>query len=217
MRPEDLAELAARLEEVYGQPRPETSRPLDELVRGILSQSTTDRQRDQAYRALRARFPTGEAVRDAGEEAVAAVIAPAGLARQKAARIVAVLHELTAPDGRVDLDDLAGLDTARAYRRLVSLPGVGPKTAACVLLFSLGRPVFPVDTHVLRLARRLGLAEKRTGPARVQEQLTAATPPGLVLSLHVNLILHGRQVCRARRPRCGACPLAGRCPTSHRS
>lgn len=210
MRPEDLAALTRRLEEVYGRPPAGTTAFPDELVRSILSQSTTDRQRDQAYAALRARYPTWETVRQAGKDAVAAVIAPAGLARQKAARIISALDELAG-------EDLACLDTAEVFERLTALPGVGPKTAACVLLFALGRPVFPVDTHVLRVARRLGLAGERTGAVVLQREVNAAVPPGAVLSLHVNLIRHGRRVCRARRPRCEICPLADRCPTSPRS
>lgn len=210
MTPEDLAELAQRLEEIYGRPPAGNAPVLDELVRSIISQSTTDRQRDEVYAALRARYPTWEAVRLAGEDAVAAVIGPAGLGRQKAARIKRALDALAG-------QDLARLGTAEAFERLVALPGVGPKTAACVLLFALDRPIFPVDTHILRVCRRLGLAGARTGATVLQREINAAVPPGAVLSLHVNLIRHGRQVCRARRPRCGSCPLAGRCPTSRHS
>jgi endonuclease-3 len=212
-----VAALAAALEAAYGRPRLEPAEPLEELVRGILSQSTTDRQRDRAYAALRDAFPSWEAVRDAGEAAVAAAIAPAGLARQRAARIVAILRELTNPSGQVDLGDLRGTSTEDVYRRLVDLPGVGPKTAACVLLFALGRPVFPVDTHVLRVARRLGLAGREVGPARLQELLAAIVPPDRILSLHLNLIRHGRLVCRARTPRCVDCLLAAGCATSRRN
>ena len=207
-----MSALAAALETAYGRPRLELTDPLAELIRGILSQSTTDGQRDRAYAALRDVFPTWEACRDAGDMAVAAAIAPAGLARQRAARIVAVLRELTGASGRVDLGDLRGLSTDSAYRRLLDLPGVGPKTAACVLLFALGRPLFPVDTHVLRLARRLGLVQPEVPPDRLQELLAAVVPPDSILSLHLNLIRHGRLVCRARKPRCGGCLLAARCP-----
>ncbi|HCC33100.1 MAG TPA: hypothetical protein DEQ28_04260 [Clostridiales bacterium] len=214
---EGMSALAAVLEAAYGRPSLEPADPLAELVRGILSQSTTDGQRDRAYTALRDAFPTWEACRDAGETALAAAIAPAGLARQRAARIIAILRELTGPPGQVDLGDLRGLSTDGAYRRLLGLPGVGPKTAACVLLFALGRPAFPVDTHVLRVARRLGLAGPKVPPARLQELLAAVVPPHLILPLHLNLIRHGRLVCRARKPRCGDCRLAAGCATSRRN
>jgi endonuclease-3 len=214
---EDISALAEALEAVYGRPDPEPTDPLAELVRGILSQSTTDGQRDRAFAALRVAFPTWETCRDAHEPAVAAAIAPAGLARQRAARIMAILRELTGASGKVDLDDLRGVSTDEAYVWLLDLPGVGPKTAACVLLFALGRPVFPVDTHVLRVVHRLGLAGRGVRPARLQEFLTAVVPPDQVLSLHLNVIRHGRQVCRARKPCCAGCSLAARCPTSRRN
>lgn len=212
-----MSALAEALEAVYGRPYFDPADPLAELVRGLLSQSTTDGQRDRAYAALRVAFPSWEACRDAGPTAIAAVIAPAGLANQRAARIGAILRELTGASGRVDLEDLRELGTDDAYRRLLDLPGVGPKTAACVLLFALERPVFPVDTHVLRVVRRLGLAGPEVSPKRVQELLTAVVPPHLMLALHLNLIRHGRQVCRARKPRCTRCLLAARCPTSRRN
>ncbi len=214
---ECMSALAKLLETAYGRPDLALTDPLAELVRSLLSQSTTDGQRDRAYAALRATFPTWEACRDAGAAAVAAVIAPAGLAGQRAARIVAILRELTGASGKVDLEDLRGLSTDDAYFWLLDLPGVGPKTAACVLLFALGRPVFPVDTHVLRVSRRLGLAGPEVRPARLQEFLAAAVPPDLVLSLHLNMIRHGRQVCRARKPHCTGCLLAAGCPTGRRN
>ncbi len=212
-----LAVLAGKLAAAYGLPSPRPAPVLDELVRGILSQATRDANRDRAYAALRASFPSWEAVRDAGAREVAVVIRPAGLANQKARRLVETLERLTRPDGTVGLELGPGTDVGEAWGRLASLPGVGPKTAACVMLFALGLPVVPVDTHVLRVARRLGLAGQRESGARLQAKLGVIVPPELCLPLHLNLLRHGRLVCRARRPRCEACCLAADCPTSRRS
>jgi endonuclease-3 len=183
---------------------------VDELVLTILSQNTSDLNRDRAYTAMRERFPTWEDVRDADPAALADVLRPGGLADQKAPRIQAVLGRVSA-GGRPDLEWLADLEPAEAIARLVDLPGVGVKTASCVLLFSFGVPVMPVDTHVHRVAGRLGLIPQGASADRAHDLVTAATPPARMLEAHLLLIRHGRTICTARRPRCGECPLLDLC------
>jgi endonuclease-3 len=184
---------------------------VDELVLTILSQNTSDLNRDRAYAVMRGRFPTWEAVRDADPAALADALRPGGLADQKAPRIQAVLRLVSA--GAVpDLEWLGELAPAEAIEWLVQLPGVGVKTASCVLLFSFGAPVMPVDTHVHRVAGRLGLIPPGTSAERAYDLLTAATPPARMLEAHLLLIRHGRAVCTARRPRCAECVLLDVCP-----
>ena len=184
---------------------------VDELVLTILSQNTSDVNRDRAYAAMRERFPTWEAVRDADPAALADALRPGGLADQKAPRIQAVLRRVSA-DGSPQLEWLGALAPADAIAWLVALPGVGVKTASCVLLFSFGAPVMPVDTHVHRVAGRLGLIPPGTSADRAHALLTAAVPPARMLEAHLLLIRHGRTVCTARRPRCGECVLLDVCP-----
>jgi endonuclease-3 len=203
-----LDRLAAR----YGPPQIHRHLPpLDELVLTILSQNTSDRNCERAYAAMRERFPAWEQVRDAPTAELERVLTPGGLAAQKAPRIQAVLRELSG-EGAPDLDRLAGLAPDDAIVRLTALPGVGPKTASCVLLFSLGVPVMPVDTHVHRVAGRLGLIPARMGAGPAHELLTRMTPPTRMLEAHLLLIRHGRATCTARRPRCGECVLLDLCP-----
>ena len=178
----------------------------------ILSQNTSDTNRDRAYAAMRARFATWSAVRDADVRELADALRPGGLAEQKAPRIGEVLRRLSAHRGEPDLGWLAGLPPAEAMARLIELPGVGVKTASCVLLFSLRVPVMPVDTHVRRVAARLGLIPSGMGAVAAHPVLTAATPPGRMLEAHLLLIRHGRTTCVARRPRCGTCVLLDLCP-----
>lgn len=206
-----------RLRDRHGPPRRRRApEPLDELVLTILSQNTSDVNADRAYAAMRARFPAWAQVRDADPAALEDVLRPGGLAAQKAPRIQAVLRELSPPGGPPALGWVAGLDPNTAIDRLTRLPGVGPKTASCVLLFSLGVPVMPVDTHVHRVAGRLGLipAGMPAGPAHAA--LTALVPAARMLEAHLLLIAHGRATCRARRPRCGECVLLDLCPTGRR-
>jgi endonuclease-3 len=185
--------------------------PVDELVLTILSQNTSDQNRDRAYAAMRERFPTWEAVRDADPAVLADVLRPGGLADQKAPRIQAVLARVS--DGAApDLEWLGDLEPDEAIAWLVDLPGVGVKTASCVLLFSFGEAVMPVDTHVHRIAGRLGLIPPGASAERAHALLTAATPPARMLEAHLLLIRHGRTICTARRPRCGECPLLDLCP-----
>ena len=201
-----------RLRTHYGPPRVHRRLPpLDELVLTILSQNTSDRNCERAYAAMRERFPTWEEVRDAPTAELERVLRPGGLAAQKAPRIQAVLQELS-QDGRPHLDWLGGLRPAEAIARLVALPGVGPKTASCVLLFSLDVPVMPVDTHVHRVAGRLGLIPAGTSADQAHALLTELVPAERMLEAHLLLIAHGRATCSARRPRCGECVLLDGCP-----
>jgi len=212
-----VMEIHHKLCNLYGDPphQPDGD-PLAALVNTILSQNTNDRNRDIAFAALRARFPTWEAVRDAPVEAVIDAIRPAGLAPTKGPNIQAALRQITAErgapsDGALSLAFLETLPLEDARQWLTKLNGVGPKTAAIVLLFALGRPAFPVDTHVHRVSRRLGLIPQNTSREKAHVLLEALVPPELYWAFHLNLIAHGRQVCHARQPACAECPLQSRC------
>jgi endonuclease III len=212
-----MVEVLDRLRAAYGPPEGHRRLPaLEELVLTILSQNTSDGNRDRAYAAMRRRFPTWEDVRDADTAALVEVLRPSGLAEQRAPRIQAVLCELSA-GGAPDLGWLEGMPAKEALAALTRLPGVGVKTASCVLLFSHGVPVMPVDTHVHRVASRLGLIPPGTSVAAAHGLLTAATPPERMLEAHLLLIQHGRRTCAARRPRCEACVLLDLCPFGGRA
>jgi endonuclease-3 len=201
-----------RLLDMYGEPewrRPLP--PLDELISTILSQNTNDRNRDRAFDALRARFPSWEAVRDAPLEAVIEAIRPAGLANQKARRIQEVLREITRLRGALELDFLQDLPLEEARSWLMQFKGVGPKTAAIVLLFSLGRPAFPVDTHIYRVSGRIGLRPAEMTVEETHAWLESLLPPETWYAAHLNLIRLGREVCQARRPQCDRCPIREFC------
>ncbi len=195
----------------YGEPQRQALDPVAELVSTILSQSTNDTLRDRAFDSLRQRFPTWELVRDAPARQIISAIHVAGLAQQKGPRIKAALRHITAERGKLDLDFLADLpiDEARAW--LMAINGVGPKTAAIVLLFALGKPAFPVDTHIHRVSARLGLIPPKTSPEKAHVILERLVPPAWYYPLHLNLITHGRQVCAARHPRCERCILQTLC------
>jgi endonuclease III len=198
-----------RLRELYGRPTQQPHRrPVEELVRTILSQNTNDTNRDVAFARLRERFPTWEAVRDAPLEEVEEAIRPGGLAPQKAPRIQGALREL---DDNLDLCWLESAPREQALEFLTSLPGVGRKTAACVLIFSFGRPEIPVDTHVYRVGGRLGLFPPTASFERAHNEMRAITDPEGAYELHINLIEHGRRVCRPQ-PRCEECALRRMCP-----
>ncbi len=186
--------------------------PLDELVLTILSQNTTDANCLRGWEGLRARFASWDALLAAPGGELEDAIRPAGLAAQKAATIRGALERLRDERGAPSLDHLDGMDDEQALAYLAGFRGVGVKTAACVLCFALGRDVIPVDTHVHRIARRLGLVPARASAARTHEILNEEVPPGLRYELHLLLIRHGREVCRARGPRCDACALAEACP-----
>jgi endonuclease-3 len=199
--------LAAYGHAVWRTPLP----PLDELVSTILSQNTNDMNRDRAFSALRRRFLSWEDVRDADPAEVVAAIRSAGLANQKGPRIQAVLREITAERGDLNLGFLRSLPPEQARAWLTKFKGVGPKTAAIVMLFSLDMPAFPVDTHIFRVTGRLGLR-----PAKITEEaahllLERLFPPETYVDAHLNLIRHGRQVCLARRPLCDRCVLRDLC------
>lgn len=215
-RRKQVARVYERLVATYGIPEwtPDGD-ALGGLVATVLSQHTSDVNSDRAYRRLRERFPTWEAVRDAPVAEVEDAIRPGGLAAVKAARIQEILRVLSARAGggspEEALADLGALPLEEALARLRALPGVGPKTAACVLLFSLGKPAFPVDTHVWRVAQRLGLIGKHTTAEAAHDELAALIPPEWRHTLHVDLIRHGRQMCYARIPACERCPLRAEC------
>ncbi len=213
-----LAERVARVYELlvqaYGIPPWEPDGDaLGGLIATVLSQHTSDVNSARAYARLVEAFPDWEAVRDAPVEQVAEAIRPGGLAGIKAERIQRILRELTQRLGgeKLTLAHLAALSESEATAYLRSLPGVGPKTAACVLLFSLGKNAFPVDTHVHRVAQRLGLVGPKASAEAAQEQLEAAVAPERRHTLHVNLIRLGREICHARNPACPQCPLRSEC------
>ena len=204
--------VEALLRKEYGVPKVAPARTLlDALVETILSQNTTDTNSSRAFRALRRRYPRWHDVLAAPVGGVVDVIRSAGLANTKAPRIQSILARLQEERGRLSLKHLAGMSQPAAMEYLLSLPGVGPKTAACTLLFGMGRDVFPVDTHIHRLCRRLGIVSKFATAEQTQDSMAALVPKGRALSLHVNLIRHGRRVCKAQRPQCGGCALAGEC------
>jgi endonuclease-3 len=207
-----VAEVHRILLEVYGEPnwRPHLD-PVSELVSTILSQNTNDVNRDVAYERLRARFPTWEQVRDADPEEVIGAIRPAGLANQKGPRIQDALRFITDTRGALELDFLADWPLEEAKAWLSSIKGVGPKTAAIVLLFSLGRPAFPVDTHVHRVTKRLGLIGQKVSREKAHDELEKLVPAKDYYAFHLNVIRHGRQVCTSRKPHCDVCPLQDLC------
>jgi len=201
-----------RLVEVYGPRILRPGRdPLDEIVLTILSQNTSDRNSGRAYRLLRAKYPTWDAVMEAPLPELYEVIKPAGLGNIKAPRIQNTLREILARRGELSLDFLEALPLEEAKRWLTSLAGIGPKTAACVLLFALGKPALPVDTHVHRVAQRLGLIGPKVGADQAHTLLEAALPPAAIYPFHVDMIQHGRLICHAQRPRCEVCPLNDLC------
>lgn len=216
--PEQARWVHETLLQVYGEPRWRNPLPpLDELVSTILSQNTNDVNRDRAFEALRRRFPTWEQVRDAPTEAVIEAIRPAGLANQKGPRIQEVLRAITAERGSLDLSFLADWNVEQARNWLLRFHGVGPKTAAIVLLFSLGKPAFPVDTHIYRVTGRLGLRPAKMTVEEAHEHLERLFPPETYYAAHLNLIRLGREICTARKPLCGRCPLREQCAFARQS
>ena len=195
----------------YGDPLRKDHDPMDTLVSAILSQNTSDTNRDRAMGRLVERFTDWEAVRDARQSDVLDAIRPAGLGPTKAPRIQEALRRIGAERGELKLDFLSDLPLDEARRWLIDLPGVGPKSAAIVLLFALNMPAFPVDTHIHRLAGRLGLLPARTGREKAHEVLEAIVPREIYYAFHINLIAHGRGVCHARKPEHVSCLLRSDC------
>ena len=222
-RPVSAAERATfrviqrRLRDTYGVHHWRRDRvrgsALDELIGTVLSQNTSDVNTTRSFRSLRERFPSWDEVRTAPTDAVIEAIRSGGLARIKAPRIQDILDQVLEQEGSLSLERLADVPTGQATAELTALPGVGPKTAACVLMFNLGRPVMPVDTHVHRVSRRIGLVEERASEratqARLEQLCGDATDE--VLTLHLNLIHHGRRTCTARTPHCERCSLTDHC------
>lgn len=206
--------IAAALEREYGRPHSSRGKPLDVLVRTILSQNTSDTNSGLAYARLRKRFRSWDEVADADVRSIEAAVRPGGLAHVKAPRIKRILRDIRCERGKLSLDFLAGMSGRQALDYLLRLKGVGLKTANVVLLFSLNRQVFPVDTHVLRVSKRLELIGAKTTADQAHAQLAALIPPTLRHAMHLNLIAHGRRVCVAPRPRCHRCALnsARLCP-----
>ncbi|MEA2156889.1 MAG: endonuclease [Solirubrobacteraceae bacterium] len=209
--PARVARIRARMAEVYGVPMaPPHGDPLAELVLTVLSQSTNDRNRDVAFLRLRERFPSWEAVRDAPNEEIEEAIRPGGISKVKSARIQAILDAIGDP---LDLSWMRAAPVRDSRQYLCALPGVGRKTAACVLLFAYGLRDVPVDTHVSRVGTRLGLLRPKAPFEELHDAMVALTPPGAELEFHVNLLRHGRRTCHSQRPACDACALARMCPS----
>jgi len=201
--------IRERLRELYGQPVNEPhGHPIAELIKTVLSQHTNDKNRDRAFAALRERFPSWEEVRDAPLPELEDAIRPGGLAQQKAPRIQAILEQLGDPP---DLDWTHDAPREESREFLLSLPGVGRKTTACVLIFTWGIPEIPVDVHVHRVGGRLGLFPEGVSLDKAHDLMLEIVPPDDAYELHVNLIRHGRAICRPK-PRCGECGLRRMCP-----
>ncbi len=216
-----LARVYEKLIATYGEPKNEPDNdPLGGLIATVLSQHTSDINSGRAYQQLVTAFPTWESARDAATDKIAEAIKCGGLATIKSVRIQDVLHTLTEQQQEQGetktlaeylYDELAKRTTEEAWRYLRKLPGVGPKTAACVLMFHLDRPAFPIDTHVWRTARRLGLIGPKVSADLAHTLFAKVTPQEWVYPLHVNLITHGRQICHAQRPTCTVCTLYNEC------
>lgn len=200
-----------RLLEAYGDPPRPRLDPVSELVSTILSQSTNDTLRDRAFDRLRARYPTWAEVRGGSVREIEKAIRVCGLSRQKAPRIKQALQHIERERGELSLDFLREMSVDEAKAWLMAIEGVGPKTASIVLLFSLNRPAFPVDTHVHRVTGRLGLIPPKASADKAHAILEELVPPVLYLPFHLNVITHGRRVCHARRPQCEVCRLKRLC------
>lgn len=212
--PQQLAGMVyKRLLDFYGEPAWRNPLPaMDELVSTILSQNTNDINRDRAFNALCRCFPTWEAVRDAPVEDVIAAIRPAGLSNQKGPRIQKVLQDISLERGTLDLSFLRDMPIEQARDWLMKYKGVGPKTAAIVMLFSLGMPAFPVDTHIYRVTGRLGLRPEKMSVEQAHLHLEKLFRPDWYQAAHLNIIRLGREICTARNPACALCPLSFICP-----
>jgi endonuclease-3 len=212
--PRRIRAVRDRLRLVYGIPGwGAHGHPIAELILTVLSQSTNDRNRDVAYLRLRERVPAWEEVRDAPVDEIEEAIRPGGISKVKSARIKSILQAIESR-AAISLDGLVEMTVPEAQQYLTALPGVGRKTAACVLLFALGMRDIPVDTHVSRVGTRLGLFRPKAPFEEMHDEMLAITPPGQELEFHINLLRHGRRTCHARRPECGACALQRMCPSA---
>ena len=191
------------------------SDPLTSLIVTVLSQNTNDQNRDRAYRSLKGRFPTWEDVLAADSEAIEAAIRVGGLGRQKSQRIKQILQWVKNRYGKLSLDALQDMPTGEVYELLGALPGVGTKTVSVVLAFACGRDVFPVDTHIHRIARRLGLVPAKATAEKTHQIMAGLVPQGKAYSFHLNLLEFGRTLCKAQRPRCEECLIARHCVFYH--
>jgi endonuclease-3 len=207
-----VRKIHSLLERKYGFPkRKRDGDLLDVLVQTILSQNTNDLNRDQAYQRLKSQFPRWDDILTGKRGALVEALRPGGLARQKAKRIIDILRWLKNREGKLSLAFLKGMDSEEVKETLGRLKGVGPKTVHCVLLFGLGREAFPVDTHILRVGKRLGFIPKEMDAEEAHPWMIPLVPKGKALSLHINLIQHGRVVCKPRHPRCSDCFLKNMC------
>lgn len=209
---ESIPYVIQNLRAVYGTPKPERGLdPLDVLVETILSQSTTNANSGRAFKNLKRRFPTWEAAKRARASSIEAAIKSGGLARQKSARIKALLNEIHSRRGSLDLSFLRTAPLEEAKQFLASFKGVGPKTVACTLLFACNRPVFPIDTHIFRIARRLGVIPEKCSDEEAHRLMGKMIPRKRYYEVHINLIRHGRKICRPRDPLCEQCCLVDYC------
>jgi endonuclease-3 len=210
-----IEELIELLEQEYGSLEWQWGQePVAVLVGTILSQNTSDVNSGRAFDSLIATFGSWEAIASAPVEHIARAIRLGGLSRIKAVRIKQILEEIEREQGRISLDFLEAMNMSEARGYLMHLPGVGPKTASCVLLFALGKPCLPVDTHVFRVAKRLGLIDSGVSIERAHTLLEQQVPASKMYQFHLHLIEHGRRICHARRPRCDDCVLEPVCPSS---
>ncbi len=215
-KPKHIKEILDALESVWGyetRPTPELrhEEPLDGLMLTLLSQNTNDKNRDKAFASLKAKYPEWNEVAEAPTDDIADVIRVAGLGDTKAARMKQILEILKEKFGSYSIKELAKWDTGDAREFLISLPGIGVKTAACVLVFDLEKPAFPVDTHVARISRRLGWVPEKMPPDKIQEYLESVLPPSRFRGAHLNIIEHGRGICSSRKPNCVNCPAQKWC------
>jgi endonuclease-3 len=213
--PVAIEEVIELLEQEYGPCQWRSDRdPIDVLIGTILSQNTSDANSGRAFASLKSNFDSWEDVASAPAEHIAWAIKSGGLSQIKAARIKQVLGQIEKEQGRISLDALKSMNMAEAEDYLIRLPGVGHKTARCVLLFSLGKPSLPVDTHVFRVAKRLGLIDSKTSVEKAHSWLQEQIPPLKVYQFHIHMIEHGRRICHARQPHCNRCILRGICSSS---
>ncbi|MDZ7377237.1 MAG: endonuclease III [candidate division KSB1 bacterium] len=210
--PAAVEQIVAALEQHFGVPERNTELdPLSNLILTVLSQNTNDKNRDRAYQRLRAAFPTWEAVMQAPVEAIETAIRPGGLAKQKSLRIKNILEWIYQHYGALNLDALCAMDPEEAIDTFCQLKGIGVKTISVVLMFSCGVDIFPVDTHVHRICRRLGLVPANASAEQTFWLMQPVVPPGKSFSFHINLLNLGRSICLARKPRCSECPISQHC------